>query len=301
MDIRAPLYLLEAESHFRENATATLQSNGGTASFSLTPEAWPQPPHGLRVHQMSSGNHAWHAAPNDAAARLRLGLGGCGMSLLCLWLVARVARRHAYLAAREERLAAARLAKSCDAAAAACWDAEAAMAAAVAASTAVAASDAVERDEDALAAVWAMQEWERAHGGGGRAAAAAKASEKAAALEAWHAASAAPGGAWGAAGSSSGGEPEARRGGTDDAGRPGSAAGGAGAGAAAPPALCTVCLAQPRDTVILPCRHVALCVGCARRLTPAGGADSALGVPPGAGACPICRGRIENYLQVFVS
>ena len=53
VDIRAPLYLLDAESRFRENATASIQSNGGTAQFSLSPEDWPEPPRGLKVRAAS--------------------------------------------------------------------------------------------------------------------------------------------------------------------------------------------------------------------------------------------------------
>jgi hypothetical protein len=312
VDIRAPLYLLDPESHLRENATATLQSNGGGATFSLAVEAWPQPPRGLRVHQMTNGNHAWHAEPADSAAQLRLGLGGAGGALFVLWLVARVARQHAYAAARAERAAAARR-KPLEGAGCP-WDVEAAMAAAMAAAAAAAAvapsSDAVESDDDALTAVRAMQARERA----GDALASARAAEKAAALEAWHAASAAPGGAWGdaasgsgGAGASSGSSCGGRNGDSDaEAGRGGAGCGGASGNtaAAAPPsgaaALCTVCLSRPRDTVILPCRHVALCMTCARRLAPPPGEGSA-GAVPGAGVCPICRGRLENYLQLFMA
>jgi hypothetical protein len=286
VDIRAPLYLLDPESHFRENATATIQSNGGIVTFSLSPEAWPQPPRGLRVYQMTNGHHAWHAEPEDAAAQLRFGAGGAAFSLLVLWLVARVARRHAHAHARAERAAAARRKP---AEGASCWDVEAAMAAAVAAAAAAAeaaaaSNDAVENDDDALAAVRAMQEREL----GDTPSVSQRASDKAAALQAWHAAAAAPGAAWSAGGGSGsvGDEP----GGESEAGRSGGSAGAA--------ALCTVCLARPRDTVILPCRHVALCLGCARRLAAEAAAPSA---GASGGACPICRGRIENYLQLFMA
>ena len=253
VDIRAPLYLLDAESRFRENATATIQSNGGTAAFSLSPEDWPEPPRGLKVHQMTNGNHAWHATPADAGAKLRLGGAMCVVGLLVLWLVARAARAHAHASLRAER----RARKPPD-------DSEAGLAAAMAAAAAAAseAGDAAGSDEDALAAVRALQARE------------ARAAEKAAALEAWHAES-----AWRD---------------SDTTERDADAAPAAGSAPGA--SLCVVCLVRPRDVVALPCRHVALCMSCARRLVASIGDDGAAG-----GACPLCRGRVENYLQLFLS
>jgi hypothetical protein len=159
-------------------------------------------------------------------------------------------------------------------------------AAAAAAETTAASNDAVEDDEDALAAVRAMQEREL----GDTPSVSQRASDKAAALQAWHAAAAAPGAAWSAGGGGSS---------VDDEPSSESEAGRSGGSAGASAALCTVCLARPRDTVILPCRHVALCLGCARRLAAEAAAPSAM-ASSGA-ACPICRGRIENYLQLFMA
>ena len=256
VDIRAPLYLLDAESRFRENATATIQSNGGTAAFSLTPEEWPEPPRGLKVHQMTNGNHAWHATPANATAQMQLGGGMAVVGLLVLWLVARAARAHAYASLRAER----RARKPPD-------DTEAGLAAAMAAAAAASASDAGDAagsDEDALAAVRAMQARE------------ARAAEKAAALETWHAES-----AWRESDAT---EREADA----NAAAPSTAAPGS--------SICVVCLVRPRDVVALPCRHVALCMSCARRLVASTGDDGTAG-----GACPLCRGRVENYLQLFLS
>ena len=254
VDIRAPLYLLDAESRFRENARATIQSNGGTAAFSLSPEDWPEPPRGLKVHQMTNGNHAWHATPPDAAAKLRLGGAMCIVGLLVLWLVARAARAHAYASLRAER----RARKPPD-------DTEAGLAAAmVAAAASSEAGDAAGSDEDALAAVRAMQARE------------ARAAEKAAALETWHAES-----AW-------------RE--SDPTEREAEASTAAPSTAAPGVSMCVVCLVRPRDVVALPCRHVALCICCARRLVASTGDDGTAG-----GACPLCRGRVENYLQLFLS
>jgi hypothetical protein len=260
VDIRAPLYLLDAESRFRENATATIQSNGGTAQFSLSPEAWPEPPRGLKVHQMTNGNHAWHATPEDAGAKLQLGGAFAVAALLILWLVARAARAHAHESLRAER----RARKPPD-------DTEAGLAAAFAAAAATTQEpgDAAGSDEDALAAVRAMQARE------------ARAADKAAALEAWHAASAAPG----AAGAD----------GWRDSGAAERDAGAASASMAPGASLCVVCMVRQRDVVALPCRHVALCLACARRLVAPPGDDGAAG-----GACPLCRGRVENYLQLFL-
>jgi len=279
VDIRAPLYLLDAESHFRENATATVQSNGGTASFSLTPEEWPEPPHGFKVVQMTNGNHAWHATPEDAGARLQLGGAAAVCGLLVLCLVARAARAHAHASLRAER----RARKPPD------NDAEAGLAAALAAAVARDFSsdepgDMAGSDEDALVAVRAMQARE------------ARAADKAAALEAWHAASAVPSG-------SSGGDWRDSSGAADV--DPGSgSAGTASASALAAPgaALCVVCLVRPRDTVCLPCRHVALCLSCARRLVQPveDGSGGACGGSGASGACPLCRGRLENYLQLYL-
>eukprot|EP00992_Anisonema_acinus_P013780 TRINITY_DN8921_c0_g1_i2.p2 TRINITY_DN8921_c0_g1~~TRINITY_DN8921_c0_g1_i2.p2 ORF type:complete len:162 (-),score=47.17 TRINITY_DN8921_c0_g1_i2:149-580(-) len=48
-------------------------------------------------------------------------------------------------------------------------------------------------------------------------------------------------------------------------------------------AACTVCLAEPRAVVLLPCRHLCACAGCAPRLA----------------ACPLCRGAVAARLEVY--
>ena len=47
---------------------------------------------------------------------------------------------------------------------------------------------------------------------------------------------------------------------------------------------CVVCLARPREVVILPCRHLSLCAVCAA----------------GVSMCPMCRGAVEETMLVFV-
>eukprot|EP00435_Cladocopium_sp_Y103_P008653 s2075_g2.t1 len=53
---------------------------------------------------------------------------------------------------------------------------------------------------------------------------------------------------------------------------------------------CVVCLSDPRNTAILPCRHLCLCEECARELT--------IGAQLRGDTCPICRGKIQT-IQVF--
>jgi hypothetical protein len=50
---------------------------------------------------------------------------------------------------------------------------------------------------------------------------------------------------------------------------------------------CIVCLSDKRDTIILPCRHMCLCVGCAQSIQ---GQTSR--------KCPICRDNIESFLRL---
>jgi len=49
---------------------------------------------------------------------------------------------------------------------------------------------------------------------------------------------------------------------------------------------CVICMTEPRDTTVLPCRHMCLCSDCAKvhRLQ--------------SNKCPICRTNIESFLQI---
>ncbi|XP_076882011.1 putative E3 ubiquitin-protein ligase LOG2 [Bidens hawaiensis] len=52
---------------------------------------------------------------------------------------------------------------------------------------------------------------------------------------------------------------------------------------------CVICLSEPRDTTVLPCRHMCLCSGCAKVLRFQ------------ANRCPICRQPVERLLEIKVS
>eukprot|EP00871_Galdieria_phlegrea_P003813 jgi/Galph1/4432/GphlegSOOS_G3045.1 len=51
-------------------------------------------------------------------------------------------------------------------------------------------------------------------------------------------------------------------------------------------ASCAICLSQPRDTTLLPCRHMCLCSECAQRLRFQ------------SNCCPICRQSVQSFLQI---
>mmetsp|Transcript_13689 Transcript_13689/g.28067 ORF Transcript_13689/g.28067 Transcript_13689/m.28067 type:complete len:377 (-) Transcript_13689:4157-5287(-) len=51
-------------------------------------------------------------------------------------------------------------------------------------------------------------------------------------------------------------------------------------------AECVICLSDPRDTAILPCRHFCLCLPCGQRLRLR------------SNRCPVCRMRVESLLQI---
>uniref|UniRef100_M4BTA1 RING-type E3 ubiquitin transferase n=1 Tax=Hyaloperonospora arabidopsidis (strain Emoy2) TaxID=559515 RepID=M4BTA1_HYAAE len=53
-------------------------------------------------------------------------------------------------------------------------------------------------------------------------------------------------------------------------------------------AECIICLCEPRDTIILPCRHMCLCSDCAETLSKR------------CSMCPVCRTRVEAMLQMRV-
>jgi len=220
---------------FRDNATLSLQSNGGTASLLLAPEQFPEPQHGLRVHQRGNGVHSWSREPSYAAVRYHVAAFISFALLVSLWALARAARMHVHASGRRKPPALGRGGR-----------------------------DGAEAEEaEEAAAVQAVQAYE---------AQARRAAEKAAALEAWV-------------------EEEREAASEDRMG--GEAFGGGGAGAAgAGAALCCICLLRPRDTAILPCRHVAVCCACVRRLT-APGCDGA--------ACPICRGPLDSWLELYLS
>lgn len=50
---------------------------------------------------------------------------------------------------------------------------------------------------------------------------------------------------------------------------------------------CIICFSDTRDTIILPCRHMCLCLGCAKSLQ-----------SQASSKCPICRKDIESFLRL---
>ncbi|KAE9589986.1 hypothetical protein Lal_00037775 [Lupinus albus] len=51
---------------------------------------------------------------------------------------------------------------------------------------------------------------------------------------------------------------------------------------------CVICLSEPRDTTVLPCRHMCMCSGCAKVLRLQ------------TSRCPICRQPVERLLEIKV-
>ncbi|XP_062082065.1 probable E3 ubiquitin-protein ligase LOG2 [Humulus lupulus] len=52
---------------------------------------------------------------------------------------------------------------------------------------------------------------------------------------------------------------------------------------------CVICLSEPRDTTVLPCRHMCMCSGCAKVLRFQ------------TDRCPICRQPVERLLEIKVN
>ncbi|KAI4334413.1 hypothetical protein L6164_019110 [Bauhinia variegata] len=52
---------------------------------------------------------------------------------------------------------------------------------------------------------------------------------------------------------------------------------------------CVICLSEPRDITVLPCRHMCMCSGCAKLLR--SHTDS----------CPICRHPVERLMEIRMS
>ncbi|KAF7143557.1 hypothetical protein RHSIM_Rhsim05G0182100 [Rhododendron simsii] len=52
---------------------------------------------------------------------------------------------------------------------------------------------------------------------------------------------------------------------------------------------CVICLSEPRDTTVLPCRHMCMCSGCAKLLRFQ------------TNRCPICRQPVDRLLEIKVN
>ena len=73
--------------------------------------------------------------------------------------------------------------------------------------------------------------------------------------------------------------------------------------------FCVACLEQERTVVCLPCRHVALCVGCAKSThTAAHAAAAVAAASPSNRAvsvvacpkCPLCRADVDAFVNLFL-
>ena len=49
---------------------------------------------------------------------------------------------------------------------------------------------------------------------------------------------------------------------------------------------CVICMSEPRDTTLLPCRHMCLCHECAQMLRTQ------------TNKCPICRTQVKSLLEI---
>lgn len=52
---------------------------------------------------------------------------------------------------------------------------------------------------------------------------------------------------------------------------------------------CVICMTEPKDTAVLPCRHMCLCSECAKALRVQ------------SNKCPICRQNIEELMEIKIS
>ena len=54
--------------------------------------------------------------------------------------------------------------------------------------------------------------------------------------------------------------------------------------------FCVICLNERKTVVLLPCKHLCVCVSCSKNLRNANQNET----------CPICRTEIESLLEVFL-
>ncbi|KAJ8039363.1 E3 ubiquitin-protein ligase RNF26 [Holothuria leucospilota] len=55
--------------------------------------------------------------------------------------------------------------------------------------------------------------------------------------------------------------------------------------------LCVVCQDNEKNTILFPCKHLCVCSECVEQITSAVNLDRR--------RCPICRGKINSYMDVF--
>lgn len=51
---------------------------------------------------------------------------------------------------------------------------------------------------------------------------------------------------------------------------------------------CVICMSEPRDTTVLPCRHMCMCNECA------------MAVQTQTNKCPVCRAGMESLLHIKI-
>ncbi len=51
---------------------------------------------------------------------------------------------------------------------------------------------------------------------------------------------------------------------------------------------CVICFTTTKDTVVLPCRHMCLCIGCSQI------------VRMQTNKCPICRTQVSSFMQIKI-
>jgi hypothetical protein len=56
-------------------------------------------------------------------------------------------------------------------------------------------------------------------------------------------------------------------------------------------AECVVCMSEARDTMVLPCRHMCLCSGCATAVMAQADASR---------KCPVCRAEMQSLLRLEI-
>ncbi|KAK2147744.1 hypothetical protein LSH36_538g02060 [Paralvinella palmiformis] len=56
--------------------------------------------------------------------------------------------------------------------------------------------------------------------------------------------------------------------------------------------LCVVCQYNPKNVLILPCKHMCMCVACAHEIATSSNHSRRI--------CPLCRSRIDTVMDVFV-
>ena len=283
VDVKAPQHIVDTANNFFENVTiSVISNNAGEAQFSLSLEEWPTLPNGMVNIQAANGVHTWRQTP--ASNRETASWAWCAAVVMgaSSMLIAGVRAR-----VRLERLRALRVARIRSEQAHTAGGGQAPV-----------------LDEEEQAVLALVREWEREQAALEWAVAQSQDCKQPPQLAAEK-----PGAAPEAADalvevSSARRRTNARP--AAVAAQPATLIPDNGWGCDAAPlarpasqpqlpppepraACCAVCLTGARDSAVIPCRHLGLCLACAKQLR-----SSA------APSCPICRGPFENYITLFV-